>query len=405
MSSVNTVGDRQLQGGHSDDPNGIFIVGSGLAGYGLAKEIRKLDKDVGITIITADSGHGYSKPMLSTGFTRNMDLGALAQPSAETMTEMLAITLWREATVTAIDTQAQTITLDNHKGTHRYGKLVLAVGAETIRPPIQGNATDRVLSINNLAEYGRFRDAIQTDGVKDICIIGSGLIGCEFTNDLLNGGFHVDTIDPMATCLPTLLPEEAGKAVQRGLEANGARFHFGRRVAEVNRADVGLAVTLDTGDVLSCDLVLSAIGVRPATALAQQADLHVNRGIVTDRFLQTSAANVYAMGDCAEVDGRVLVYVSPIMVQSKALAKTLTGTPTAVAYPAMPVTIKTPACPVCVAPPAPGAQGHWQLEVEGNNVTALFEDTITQALLGFALTGESVKQRMALQKQLPPIMA
>ena len=109
------------------------------------------------------------------------------------------------------------------------------------------------------------------------------------------------------------------------------------------------------------------------------------------------------MGDCAEVDGHVLVYVAPLMAAAKALGKTLAGEPTDVAYPAMPVTIKTPACPVVVAPPAHGAEGEWEIDADGSNVKALFKDG-SGNLLGFALTGEAIKEKMALQKELPAIM-
>jgi rubredoxin-NAD+ reductase len=96
--------------------------------------------------------------------------------------------------------------------------------------------------------------------------------------------------------------------------------------------------------------------------------------------------------------------LAPLMAAARALGKTLAGEPTAVSYPAMPVTIKTPACPVVVAPPAQGAQGEWSIAAEGNNVKAEFRDG-SGALLGFALTGEATKEKMVLQKELPAIMA
>jgi rubredoxin-NAD+ reductase len=239
--------------------------------------------------------------------------------------------------------------------------------------------------------------------VKKICIIGGGLIGCEFTNDLLNGGFEVEAVDPLAYCLPTLLPEPAGKAVQSALEEKGARFHFGPLVTAVNKADNGVVVSLNNGEVIAADLVLSAVGVRPQIELAKASGLSTNRGIVTNRLLETSAQNVYALGDCAEVSGHVLVYVAPLMASARALAKTLAGEPTEVVYPAMPVAIKTPACPVIVAPPARDSEGEWHITVDGRNVTGEFRDAKGD-LLGFALTGEATKKKMALQKQLPPIL-
>jgi len=155
--------------------------------------------------------------------------------------------------------------------------------------------------------------------------------------------------------------------------------------------------------VLETDAVLSAIGLRPRIDLARRAGLTVNRGIVTDRFLGTSAADVYALGDCAEVEGQVLPFVAPIMHAARALACTLTGTPTAVVYPAMPVVVKTPAMPVVVAPPA-SAEGAWELEIAEDGVDARFVNS-AGALAGFALVGTSTNRKQALARQLPPMLA
>jgi rubredoxin-NAD+ reductase len=258
--------------------------------------------------------------------------------------------------------------------------------------------------VNDLLDYADFRTAVKKNDVKKICLIGSGLIGCEYTNDLLNGGFEVEAVDPLAYCLPTLLPEAAGKAVQAALEEKGATFHFGPLVTAVNKADKGVVVSLNNGATIAADLVVSAVGVRPRTELARASGLATNRGVVTNRLLETSAPNVYAMGDCAEVNGHVLVYVAPLMAAARALGKTLAGEPTEVSYPAMPVTIKTPACPVVVAPPAPNADGAWTIEADGGNVKAEFRDS-SGNLLGFALTGDATREKMALQKELPAIMA
>ncbi|MFT4612884.1 MAG: rubredoxin-NAD+ reductase [Bacteroidia bacterium] len=381
----------------------VVILGTGLAGYGLAKEFRKHDTETPLILITSDDGRSYSKPMLSTGYTRDQSADDLAQFDAGTMARNLKASVWTMTKVNEIDTANQMIKVGDAQTAIHYGKLVLAVGAEVIRPPIGGDGLERVYSVNDLLDYADFRTAIAKNKVKKVCIIGGGLIGCEYTNDLINGGFEVEAVDPLAYCLPTLLPEQAGKAVQAALEGKGAKFHFGPLVTEVNKSAEGVVVKLNNGETIAADIVVSAVGVRPRTDLASASGLNTNRGIVTNRLLETSAANVYAMGDCAEVDGHALVYVAPLMAAAKALGKTLAGEPTQVTYPAMPVTIKTPACPVVVAPPPHGAQGEWSIEADGNNVTGLFRDADGK-LLGFALTGDAIKQKMALQKELPPIL-
>lgn len=382
----------------------VVILGTGLAGYGLAREFRKHDSETPLILITSDDGRSYSKPMLSTGFTKDSSAADLAQMDAGSMGQALKASIWTMTKVSEIDTENQLIKVGDAQSAIHYGKLVLAVGADVIRPPIEGDGLDSVYTVNDLMDYADFRSAIKKGDVKKVCIIGGGLIGCEFTNDLLNGGFEIETVDPLAYCMPTLLPEAAGKAVQSALEAKGAKFYFGPLVTAVNKSENGVVVSLNNGETIDADLVLSAVGVRPQIELAKASGLDTNRGVVTNKLLETSAHNVYAIGDCAEVSGHVLVYVAPLMAAARALAKTLSGEPTEVVYPAMPVAVKTPACPVVVAPPAMGAEGEWQMSVDGLNVKGEFRDAAGN-LLGFALTGEATKEKMALQKLLPAIMA
>ncbi|MGK0499154.1 MAG: rubredoxin-NAD+ reductase [Oceanicoccus sp.] len=382
----------------------VIILGTGLAGYGLAKEFRKHDADTPLILITNDDGRSYSKPMLSTGYTKSTEATDLAQLDAGSMARALCASVWTMTDVVSIDTEQQMIKVGDAATSIHYSKLVLTLGAETIKPPINGDALDHVYSINDLLDFADFRKAMKKTGAKKVCVIGGGLIGCEYTNDLLNGGFEVETVDPLAYCLPTLLPEVAGKAVQRALEEKGAKFHFGPLVTDVNNAEQGVLVSLNNGDTIAADLVVCAVGVRPRTELAAKAGITVNRGIVANRLLETSAKNVYTLGDCAEVAGHVLVYVAPLMAGARALAKTLAGEPTEVSYGAMPVTIKTPACPVVVNPVPRDADGEWRIEQDGNNVIAEFRDTAGK-LIGFALTGTGTKEKMRLQKELPPIMA
>jgi rubredoxin-NAD+ reductase len=381
----------------------VVIIGTGLAGYGLAKEFRKHDSNTPLILVTADDGRAYSKPMLSTGYTKNTGADDLATADAGSMGQTLNASVWTRTVVSSIDTEKQLVHVADTETALHYSKLVLALGADVIRPPLGGDALEYVYSVNDLLDYNDFREAVNKNKVRKVCIIGGGLIGCEFTNDLLNGGFEVETVDPLGYCLPTLLPEPAGKAVQRGLEEKGAKFHFGPLATEVNKSGNGVVVSLNNGEQIEADIVLSAVGVRPRTELAAAAGIAVGRGILANRKLETSAPNVYAFGDCAEVEGHVLVYVAPLMAAARALGKTLAGEPADVVYPAMPVTIKTPACPVVVSPPAADASGSWSFSEDGNSVKAEFRDDSGQ-LLGFALTGEATKEKMALQKELPAIL-
>ena len=214
-------------------------------------------------------------------------------------------------------------------------------------------------------------------------------------------------IDPAPGPLSRLLPPDAGAYLQRRLESAGVQFRFGTAARRVDRDASGAAafrLTLDDGSTLCADLVLSAIGLRPRTSLAHDAGLAVQRGVVVDRRLAASAPHVHAVGDCAEVEGHALPFVMPIMQQARALAATLAGTPTDVVYPAMPVIVKTPACPTVVCPPAPGANGAWSVESDGDGLVARFTGS-GGALLGFALMGTATARRQALAAQVPGLLA
>ncbi|MDH1670931.1 NAD(P)/FAD-dependent oxidoreductase [Stutzerimonas stutzeri] len=378
----------------------VVIIGTGLAGYNLAREFRKLDTQTPLLLITADDGRSYSKPLLSTGFAANKNAESLGMATAGAMAEQLNAEIRTHTRVTRLDPAHRRVWIGNEPVPYR--DLVLAWGAQTIRVPVEGDAADAVYPINDLHDYGRFRAAAA--GKRRVLILGAGLIGCEFANDLLQGGHEVDLVAPSEQVMPGLLPLQAAEAVKRGLEGIGARFHLGATLERLQRSTDGLQATLSDGSQRACDLVVSAVGLRPRTELAAEAGLEVKRGIVVDRLLKTSAEHVYALGDCAEVEGLSLLYVMPLMAGARALAKTLFGNPTFVSYGPMPVTVKTPACPVVVSMPAVGSAGSWSVEARGNDVKALYLGACGE-LLGYALTGAAVQERLALNKQLPPVLA
>ena len=381
------------------DLSTIVIIGSGLAGYTLIREIRKLDKAIPITLITREPGYFYSKPMLSTALASKKEAGQLITTTSEGMASQLEINILSQTDVSAIDTTTQI--LQTSRGRIPYGKLVLALGADQLRISLEGNAVSEVLTVNDLEDYEKFRQAIV--GKKKVAILGAGLIGCEFANDLVLGGFEVDVIDLAPQVLGRLLPEAAAQALQNKLSEAGVRWHFSTTVQTVNRNGDVLEIQLANGDSIICDVALSAIGLRPRVDLAKAAGVKTGLGIQVNRELKTSSSNVYSLGDCAEVDGLVLPYVMPIMQAARALAPTLLGQVTMLSYPAMPVMVKTPALPTVVSPPAQGADGQWKTSAIEGGLEARFE-SLDGKLLGFALMGSATAQRGALTKELPPIL-
>ena len=387
----------------------VVIIGSGLAGYAVAREFRKRDKSTPLLILSRDHGGFYSKPMLSNALAANKTAASLLMKTAATMATELNASVRGHVAVQQLDTAAQRLTLEGGE-VFVYRDVVLALGADPIRLPLAGDAVDRVLSVNDLDDYARFALALEGvggsghEGAERVAILGGGLIGCEFANDLLARDVAPTVLDVADRPLSRLLPAEASAYLRARLEAAGVAFRLGVSASRVDRNDTGgLSIALSDGSTLRADQVLSAIGLRPRVALATAAGIAVARGVATDQRLATSAPHVYAVGDCAEVLGLNLPYVLPLMAQGRALAATLCGDPTPVAYPAMPVLVKTPACPTVVCPPPADAAGEWLVTTTDDACEARFVGS-HGALLGFALLGAATAKKQALAAEVPGLL-
>jgi rubredoxin-NAD+ reductase len=365
----------------------VVIIGSGHAGYGLAQALRKQDPNLEIRVLTRESGHVYSKPALSIALAQGRSATALASESPMAVEHRLGIRVYPHCQVERIDSHARR--LHTNLGEITYGQLVLASGAAPIRVPIEGCA-EALVSVNNLSDYQAFRT--QLIGMRRIAILGDGLIGCEFANDLASSGFEVRVIGLGAWPMERLLPEPAGLHLQQALSGLGVQWNLQTTLQRIERSNDGFELTLANGEQHKADLVLSAIGLRPNQELALACGLECGRGIKVDEYLETSIPGIYALGDCIEIDGQLMPYLAPINQGIEALARTLLGQPTIVRYPLMPVTVKTPAAPLCLLAAPANCSGQWQIESTADGLSAAFHDD-TGTLRGFALLGRQAQQQ------------
>lgn len=385
----------------------IVIIGSGMAGYAVAREFRKLNPEHELLMICADDAVNYAKPTLSNALAGNKSPEQIPLGDATKMSAQLNMRIEQHTWVKAIHPEDHQLVLEKHgqESMQHYSKLVLAIGANPVRLAIAGDASDDIHVVNNLSDYKTFRSNLAAREDKRVVILGAGLIGCEFANDLQNTDHQVTVIDLAPQPLGRLLPEHVATAFQKNLEETGIHFVLGTTVEKVSRADNGdYLVTLANGQSLVADVVLSAVGLQPNISLAKQADVHTSRGVLTTAQLETNQADIYAVGDCAEVNGTLLPYVMPIMQQARALAKTLNGEHTAVHYPAMPVAVKTPAAPLTVLPAPVDIDVTWETEEFDDGMLAKAFDA-NGTLRGFVLLGATAaKQRLTLTKQVPDLI-
>jgi len=379
----------------------IVIVGSGLAGYNVAREFRKLNTSTELIIIADDAADFYSKPMLSNALAKNKMAQELVIADAEKMAIDLNAKVLKHTRINKIDPDNYSISTSDNE-LIEYSQLVLALGASAIQLPIAGNAADKLLAVNDLASYADFRNAIADK--KKIAIIGAGLIGCEFANDLALSDYDVFMLDLAELPLSRLLPAQAGEYLKTALAEQGVNWHLGQKTKQINFTESVFKIDLENGITFEVDVVLSAVGLRPNVQMAKEAGLEVNNGIVVNQNLATNKKGIFALGDCAEVEGLFLPFVMPLMNAARAIAKSLNGDMTEVVYPAMPVMVKTPSCSVVVAPPANGIEGEWTIKQDENGVNAQYFDNAGK-LHGFALVGKAVEDKQALTKELPAVLA
>ena len=386
----------------------IVIIGSGMAGYTLAREFRKLNPDHELLMICADDAVNYAKPTLSNALVGNKAPEQIQLGDAEKMSTQLNMQIQTHTWVKEIhaDRHELVIEKDGQQNIQPYSKLVLAVGANPIRLAIAGDGSDDIHVVNSLIDYRAFRENLAQCNDKRVVILGAGLIGCEFANDLQNTDHDVTVIDLSPRPLGRLLPAHVAEAFQQSLEQSGIRFVLSTTVEKVTKINDGqdYAVTLANGQTLVADIVLSAIGLQPNISLAKTAEIQTSRGVITNSLLETNQTDIFAIGDCAEVNGTLLPYVMPIMQQARALAKTLTGQTTSVHYPAMPVAVKTPAAPLTVLPAPLDVDVNWETEELEDGMLAKASDA-EGTLRGFVLLGPTAaKQRLTLTKLVPDLI-
>ncbi|MGF1684568.1 NADH:flavorubredoxin reductase NorW [Photobacterium minamisatsumaniensis] len=375
----------------------VIIIGSGFAAYQLVKAIRRNNSQLPIHVFTADDGHDYNKPDLSHVVSKQQLAGDLIRLCGESMAESQNFVLHANTTVDEINTENRTISANGQ--CYSYSKLVLATGASTFVPKMAGSAVEAVITLNSLKEYESRQDELHL--AKRVMVIGGGLIGTELAMDLASSGKHVVIVDPCESLMANMLPESISYQLAKKMRQQGTEIVLNSTVTELNAIpdQKGLLATLSSGRDMKIDCVISAAGLVPNVALAHQAGINVNRGVVVDSTLQTSAPDIYAIGDCAEINGKVMAYLQPALLSANALAKTLLGSETELVLPSMMVKIKTPLYPMQLGGRAVEGVQRWQVDIDeaGSTVQSFGKEDV---LAGFVVTQEHVKQAFPLLKEL-----
>ncbi|ULR32018.1 NADH:flavorubredoxin reductase NorW [Dickeya fangzhongdai] len=383
----------------------IIVIGAGFAARQLIKNLRKQDAQRPIRLITADSGDEYNKPELSHVLSQHRRADDLTRMSAAQFAEEQRITLLAHTPVTGIDAGRRQVMCDTRR--YDYHTLVLATGASAVIPPIPGHQW--MLTLNSQQEYRR-AEARLTQATR-ILILGAGLIGSELAMDMALAGKQITLVDRASHLLSALLPVEISARLQAALLQQGVELMLNTGLQQLEKTDAGLKVTLMSGRTLEVDEVISAIGLRANTSLAAAAGLAVNQGIVTDSRLRSSDPHIYALGDCAEINDKLLPFLQPIQLTASIAANSIIAASTgnsavkhvpegngSLTLPAMLIKVKTPLFPLQLAGETQNPELVWHLVADHGGMVA--KGVVGEQLRGFVVGGDRMKEAFPLLRQL-----
>ncbi len=273
------------------------IVGTGVAGIAAAEAIRTRDPEGEILLISDDPFGFYSRPGLAYLLTGEVPEKQL-YPFTQRDFKFLRLRFLRDR-VTALDPQAHIVTTAGGKQI-TYDRLLLATGSSAVIPPLPGVDLEGVVKLDDMQDARRILKLARR--AKRAVVTGGGITALELVEGLVARGVRVHYLIRGPRYWRRVLDEAESHIVERKLEEDGVRIHRHAEVAEIlgKRGRVA-GVRLKSGEVIKCNLVAVAVGVRPNKQLAEQAGLACDRGILVDEYMRTNAPDVFAAGDVAQV--------------------------------------------------------------------------------------------------------
>jgi len=300
----------------------LVIIGNGMVpGRMLDVLFDKAPAAFDVTIFNAEPRTNYDRIMLSPVLSGEKTYEDIVIHNDAWYAEH-NVTLLKGEKAVAIDRDKKTVTSEGGI-TAVYDHLVIATGSGPIVIPVPGHELDGVVTYRDLDDVEKMLDAAKTK--KNAVVIGGGLLGLEAAAGLKAQGMNVTVLHLMPTLMERQLDAAAGYLLQKTLEDRGIRVITKANTHEILGDNAVTGVTLDDGTVIPADIVCMAVGIRPSTALAQEAGLETGRGILIDDRMQTSDPAISAIGECAEHRGICYGLVAPLYEMAKTLAARLTG--------------------------------------------------------------------------------
>ena len=300
----------------------LVIIGNGMAPGRMLEHLFETAPDAyDVTIFNAEPRVNYDRIMLSPVLSGEKKFEEIIIHGDGWYIEH-GIMLYKGHKIIEIDRDAKTVT-SNHDETVAYDKLVIATGSVPFIIPVPGNDLPGVLTYRDLDDVDAMLLAAQAR--EKVVVIGGGLLGLEAAAGLEMRGMDVTVLHLMPTLMERQLDATAGYLLQRELESRGIKVMTGANTKRIVGNGKIEGVELEDGTVIPASLVIMAVGIKPNAKIAVDAGLTVERGIVVDNVMRTSDPDIYALGECAEVQGQVYGLVAPLYEMARVAAASLAG--------------------------------------------------------------------------------
>ncbi len=302
----------------------ILVIGNGMASVRFLETLTRLSPEqFAITLVGAETEAAYNRVLLSALLAQDVTPTDIEMKPREWY-EAQGITLRTGVVVTALDALARTARLDTGE-TLTFDRCVLATGSDPIRLPMPGADLPGVMTFRDLRDIAVMDEAIRK--ARRVAVIGGGLLGIEAAYGIAKRGGKETLVHVMDRLMERQLDAQAAAILKRQLERKGIAVRLNCSTKAVAGESAVQGLRFADGGLLEADIVIFAVGIRPSAALAKEAGLAVNRGIVVDDGMMSNRPGFYAIGECAEHRGTAYGLVEPAYAQAEILARRLAGEP------------------------------------------------------------------------------
>ena len=288
------------------------MIGNGVSSVATAEAIRKNDKEGKITIVSKEPHLAYSRPLITHLLAGEVDENEILYKE-KAFYEENDVEVLLDSEAVKLDLEDKSVFVEDGREIP-FDKVLIGTGGSPILPEVEGKDLDGVFTFTEWGDARRIQDYIEEHDVKEVTVVGGGLIGLKTTESLLELGIKVSIVELADRVMSATFDDRASDIIRKRLLEEGCEVHTENTVERIKGEDRVREVELQDGKAMSTDMVVFAIGVSPNLDVVRGTGVDIERGILVDRHMQTNVSDVYAAGDVVEIPDLVAGETRPIAI-------------------------------------------------------------------------------------------